>query len=178
MFLRLLSIETRKLLKHPWLWLGFAGLIGFFGLYFAARYAMLATAVRNGLVDTRGLELDLQIGIGLFSFLSILFYSATGALVSAYDFSDRGVQVWLVRGVPRSLLILARLFVVLTFGFVLITVAAGISLGFGALMRTLFLGSYSAQNLNWLEVPPTVLRVFWGAVPYLALTVLLASISR
>lgn len=178
MFLHLLSIETRKLLKHPWLWLGFLGLIGFFGLYYSARYAMLATAVRNGLVDTRGLELDLQVGIGLFSFLSILFYSATAALVSAYDFSDRGVQMWLVRGVPRSLLMLTRLVVVMTFGFVLVTVAACASLGFGALMRSLFLGSYSAQNLNWFEIFPAILRVFWGAAPYLALTVLLASISR
>jgi hypothetical protein len=178
MFLSLLSIETRKLLKHPLLWLGLAGLIGFFALYFAARYATMSTAVHNGLVDTRGLELDLQIGIGLFSFLSILFYGATAALVSAYDFTDRGVQMWLVRGVPRPLLMLARLLVVLAFGFVLVTVAAGLSLGFGALMRSIFLGSYSAQNLNWTEIFPAILRVFWGATPYLALTILLAAISR
>jgi hypothetical protein len=178
MFLSLLSIEARKLFKHPWLWLGLAGLIGFFGLYFAARYAMMSTAVRNGLVDTRGLELDLQIGIGLFSFLSILFYGATTALVSAYDFSDRGVQMWLVRGVPRPLLMLARLLVILAFGFILVMVAAAISLGFGALMRSIFLGNYSAHNLNWTEIFPAILRVFWDVTPYLTLTVLLASMSR
>lgn len=59
MFLRLLAIETRKLLKRPQMWLEFAGLLGIIGLYFAARYAMMANSVRNGL------ELDLQVGIGL-----------------------------------------------------------------------------------------------------------------
>lgn len=178
MFPRLLTIETRKLFKHPLLWLEFAALLGIFGLYFAARYAMLANAVRNGLVNTRGLELDLQIGLGLFSFLSILFYGATAALVSAYDFPDRGVQVWLARGVPRPLLMLARLVVVLFFGFILVTITILVTLGLAALMRTLFLGGYSAQNLDWAQVFPASLRIFWGATPYLALTVLFAAISR
>jgi hypothetical protein len=178
MFLRLLTIETRKLIKHPLLWLEFAGLLGIFGLYFAARYALMANSVRNGLVNTRGLELDLQIGLGLFTFLSILFYGVTAALVSAYDFPDRGVQVWLVRGVPRPLLMLTRLAVVLFFGFVLVTAAVFITLGFAALMRTLFLGSYSAQNLDWMQIPPAILRVFWGSVPYLVLAMLFAVVSR
>jgi len=38
MFLRLLSIEVRKLLKHPILWLEFAGLVLIMAAYFAARY--------------------------------------------------------------------------------------------------------------------------------------------
>lgn len=178
MLLRLLTIETRKLLKHPLLWLELAGLLGIFSLYFAARYAMMANSVRHGLINTRGLELDLQVGIGLFVFLSILFYAATAALVSAYDFPDRGVQVWLMRGVPRSTLVLARLITVLFFGFALVTVSFLSTLGIAALMRTLFLGSYSAHDLNWVQVFPAILRVFWGAVPYLALTVLFAVISR
>jgi ABC-type transport system involved in multi-copper enzyme maturation permease subunit len=178
MFVRLLSIETRKLLKHPLLWLEFTALLGIFCLYFAIRYAMMADSVRNGLVNTRGLELDLQVGIGLFVFLSILFYAATAALAGAYDFPDRGVQMWLVRGVPRSTLVVARLVLVLFFGFALVTVSFLVTLSVAALMRTVFLGSYSTQNLDWVQVVPAVLRIFWGAVPYLALTVLFAIVSR
>jgi ABC-type transport system involved in multi-copper enzyme maturation permease subunit len=178
MFLRLLQIEVRKLLKHPLLWLGLAGLLGIFALYFAARYALIANAVKNGLVNTRGLELDLQIGLGLFNFFSILFFAAVGSLVSAYDYPDRGVQIWLVRGVSRPLLMLARLVVVLLFGFVLVTISMFAILGFAALMRTLFLSGYTAQDLDWAQMPFAILRVFWSSVPYLALTVLCAVISR
>jgi hypothetical protein len=178
MFLRLLDIETRKLLKHPLMWLELAGLIGIFALYFAVRYALMTSAVRDGLVNTRGLETDLQIGLGLFSFLSILFYAATAAMISAYDYPERGVQTWLVHGVPRLQLILARLMITLTFGFVLVVIAAFASLGLGALSRTVFLGSYSAQNLDWTQVLPAILRLFAGSIPYLALTVLLAVASR
>ncbi len=178
MFLRYLTIETRKLLKHPLLWLELAGLLGVFALYFAARYALMVRAVQNGLVNTRGLELDLQIGLGLFNFLSIVIYAASAALVSAYDYPDRGLQIWLVRGVPRPLLMLARLAIVLLFAFVLATISVFAILGSAALMRTLFLGSYTAQNLNWTQIPPAILRVFWSSVPYLALTTLFAVISR
>jgi ABC-type transport system involved in multi-copper enzyme maturation permease subunit len=178
MFLRLLGIETHKLLKHPLIWLEFAALLGIFGLYFAVRYALIASSVRQGLVNTRGLELDLQIGLGLFSFLGILFQAATASLVCAYDHPDRGVQMWLVRGVPRGQLMLARLAVSLAFGFALVVVAVCATLGLGALMRTLFLGSVPAQNLDWAQVPPAILRMFWGTVPYLALTALLAVAGR
>ncbi len=178
MFLRLFTIEIRKLFKHPLLWLGFAGLIGIFVLYFAARDAMLVRAAPNDLRDARRLELDLQAGLELFSFLSILFYAAEAAFVSAYDYPDRGIQIWLARGVPRPLLMLTRMVVVLLLGFMLVTVSIFAILGSAVLMRTLFLGSYTAQNLNWAQILPTILRVFWGSVLYLALTALLAVVSR
>ncbi len=178
MFLRLFTIEIRKLFKHPLLWLGFAGLIGIFVLYFAARDAVLVRTASNGLRDARGLELDLQAGLELFSFLSILFYAAEAAFVSAYDYPDRGVQIWLARGVPRPLLMLTRMVVVLLLGLTLVTVSIFAILSSAMLMHTLFLGSYTTQNLNWAQIPPTILRVFWGSAPYLTLTVLLAVISR
>jgi ABC-type transport system involved in multi-copper enzyme maturation permease subunit len=178
MFLRLLDIETRKLLKHPLLWLEFAALLGIFSLYFAVRFALIASAVRQGLSDTRGLEFDLQIGLGLFSFLGILFQAATASLVCAGDYPDNNVQMWLARGVPRPLLVLARLFITLAFGFVLVVVAVFATLGQGALMRTIFLGGYSTQNLDWAQVLPAILRMYWATVPYLALSALLAAAGR
>jgi hypothetical protein len=138
----------------------------------------MATSVRNGLVNTHGLELDLQIGLGLFSFLSILFYATTTALISAYDYPDRGIQIWLARGVPRSLLLLARLAVALLFGLLLVSFAVIIILGVSTLARIVFLGGYTAKDLAWAQVPPAILRLFWASLPYLALTVLFAVSSR
>jgi len=178
MFLRLLSIEVRKLLKHPILWLEFAGLVLIMAAYFAARYALIANSVRNGLVNTRGLETDLQIGLGLFSFMSILFYASTAALISAYDYPELGIQMWLTRGVPRSLLMLARLAVTLLFGLLLVSFAVFTILGVATVARTVFLGGYTAKDLNWAQLLPAILRVFWASLPYQAMTVLFAVISR
>ena len=178
MFLQLINIETRKLIKHPMLWLALAGLFGLIGCYFAARYAIMANSIQHEPVDTHGLELDLHVGLGLFGFINIIFCAAAAALISANDFPDRGVQVWLARGTPRGLLMAARLVVILFFGFVVVITAAFAILGFAALMRTLFLGGYSTQNLDWSQILPASLRIFWGTVPYMALTVLLAVVSR
>jgi hypothetical protein len=178
MFLRLLSIEIRKLLKHPILWLEFASLVLIMAAYFAARYALMVTSIRNGLVNTRGLELDLQIGLGLFSFLSVLFYATTAALISAYDYPERGIQLWLARGVPHPLLLLARLAVTLLFGLVLVSLAVVTILGVATLARVVFLGGYTAKDLEWAQVLPAILRVFWASLPYQAMTILFGVISR
>jgi hypothetical protein len=47
-----------------------------------------------------------------------------------------------------------------------------------SLSRLLLFGSVNASNLNPAALLPAILRVFWAALPYLALTVLFAVISR
>jgi hypothetical protein len=56
------------------------------------------------------------------------------------------------------------------------TVAA--LLGLGAISRILSFGVVDASNLNLSALPLAILRVFWSSIPYLALTVLFAIISR
>lgn len=178
MFIKLLTIETRKLVKNPILWAEAGVLALIFVIYFIVRYAIIAEAVRNGLVDTRGLELDLQVGLGLFSNFSMIFFAATAAIVSAYDYPDRSIQMWLVRGVPRSLLFLVRMVVVLGLGLLLIAFLFAAILGIAALSRAAFLGGFTAENLNWAQILPAILRQFAAAVPYLAITVLFGVVSR
>ncbi len=179
MFLRLLDVEWRKLLKHPLLWLEFAGLIGILAMYFLMRYALIVSSARHGMVsETRSLLLDLQDGFELFGFVSILFYAAAASLVASYDFPERGVQAWLVRGVPRALLIWARLAIVLLVGVLLVAVAAFAALGVSELAHVTLLGSRSAGDLDWAQFGAAILRITWGAVPYLALTLLLSVASR
>lgn len=174
----LIRIEAQKLVKHPFLWLGLAGLILFFAAYFAIRYALMSASVRDGLVNTHGLELDLQIGLGLFNFISILFYAAAAALICGNDSADRSIQMWLVRGVPRPLLLLARISMVLVFGLLLSAFAVGAILGLSAGARMVFLKGFTAENLNAAQIGPAILRIFWASVPYMALTVFLAVAGR
>ncbi len=178
MFLRLLDIESRKLLKHPLAWLELAGVPAILALYFATRYLVVSPAARQGWSSGQGLTSDLQGGLDLFRMAGILFYASTAAFIAAYDLPERGLQMWLARGVPRPLLLLARLELVLAAGFLLVIVAAAASLGEGALARAIFVGDYTAPRLDWFQLSTSILHSFWGAVPYLGLTLLLAVGSR
>ncbi|MCL4271820.1 MAG: hypothetical protein KJZ72_19840 [Anaerolineales bacterium] len=178
MFLHLLTIETRKLFKNPILWADLGILTIIFAAYFTVRYAIIAEAVRNGLGNTRGLELDLQVGLGLFGNFSVLFYAATAAIISADDYPDRSIQMWLTRGAPRALLLLTRVVIILVIGLFLTIFIIGMILALAMLMRTAFLGGFTAQNLNWVQLLPATLRIFAASIPYLALTVLLGVVSR
>jgi hypothetical protein len=52
------------------------------------------------------------------------------------------------------------------------------TLGLAALSRTLFFGAVDTAHLDAAALLPVFLRIFWSSLPYLALTVLLAVISR
>jgi hypothetical protein len=174
MFLRLLGIEARKLLKHPILWLEFGGLTLIFAVYFIIRSVSVAASTAN----THGLETDLQMGLAFFGMFNVLFYAATAAFISAYDYPDYSIQMWLVRGVPRSLFMLARLTIILLLGFVQVLFTVFLILGSAALARTVFLGSFTVENLDWMQLFPVILCFFAASIPYLILTVLFAIISR
>lgn len=175
MFLRLLTIETRKTLKHPALWLGLAAL-----LFLLASFVFIShLQVANGFhKSSGGLEQDLLTGLAFFNWMGVLVYAVIAAVIAAFDYPDRSIQLWLTRGVTRPLLLFARLIVILLFGLVIVGFSVISLLALGVLSRTLFFGAVDASSLNLAALLPVTLRVFWGAVPYLALTALFAIISR
>jgi ABC-type transport system involved in multi-copper enzyme maturation permease subunit len=175
MFLRLLAIETRKTLQHPALWIGVSTL--FFILAVTTLIGHLQVT-RGYSSTTGGLEVDIQSGLQLFSWIGILVYSVTASVIAAFDYPDRSIQLWLTRGVPRPLLLLARLTVILLFSLLLVFITMIVILGFSALSRVFFFGTMDASNLNQFQLLPAILRIFWSSIPYLALTVLFAIISR
>ncbi len=178
MFWQLLNIECRKLIKHPLAWLELAGIPAILALYFSARYLTTGALAKEAFAGAPGWEADLRGGLELFRIAGILFYASAAGFIAAYDLPERSIQVWLARGIPRPALLIARLVLVLSVGFLMAAFAALASMGEGALARALFLGGYGAANPNWAKVFPSVLQLFWGAAPYLGLTLLLAIGSR
>src|SRR5512140_174645 len=178
MFVRLLDIECRRLLKHPLAWLELAGVPAILAFYFAAQYLVASSPARTLVVGAQGPQSDLTGGLELFRFAGILFYASAAAFIAAYDLPDRGIQIWLARGVPRPWLLLARAVIVLLIGFLLVAVAAAASLGEGALARAVFTGSHDTHALDRAQAFASITRTFWGASPYLALSMLLAVGSR
>ena len=90
-FLRLLAIETRKTLKHPALWIGLGGLL----FLLACAILIGHLRIRNGYGG--GIEMDLLEGLAFFSWLGILVYAILGAVIAAFDYTDRSIQLWLMR---------------------------------------------------------------------------------
>ena len=175
MFLHLLFIEIRKTLKHPALWLGLGVLVFLLALTILVDHLLLARGPRGA---SGGLENDLLLGLAFFNWLGILVYAVTGAVIAAFDYPDRSLQLWLTRGVPRALLLSARLTTILFFGWLIVCFAVAAILGLSALSRTLIFGTVDSTNLELTALPLATLRVFWSSLPYLALTVLLAILSR
>ncbi len=175
MFLRLLSIESRKTLKHPALWMGMCGLLFLLGCAILIKHVWILNNHEDG---SGGLEKDLLDGLVFFNWFSILVYAVTGAVIAAFDYTDRSIQLWLMRGVTRSVLLSARLAAILLFTFLIVGVTALAVLGLGALSRSGFFGVVETSNLNLAALLPAVLRVFWSSLPYLALSAFLGVISR
>jgi hypothetical protein len=173
--LRQLDIETSKTRKHPALWIGLLALFLLLGMFLLVSHLQVARGVR---ASQGGLEKDLLSGLAFYNWIGILVYAVIGAVIGAFDYPDRSIQLWLGRGVGRPGLLCARLAAILFFGLLITCFAVASLLALGALSRILLFGSVETSNLNISALPPVILRQFWSALPYLALALLLGVVSR
>jgi hypothetical protein len=173
--LHLLGIETRKTRKHPALWVGLLALLLLLGMFTLVRHLQIVRGVK---VDPGGLEKDLLYGLVFYNWTGVLVYAVIGAVIASFDYPDRSIQLWLGRGVGRPLLLLARLSAMLFFGLLMVAYAVAVLLALGILSRFLLFGAVESSNLDLSALPPVILRLFWSALPYLALALLLAVVSR
>jgi hypothetical protein len=173
--LRQLGIETRKTYKYPALWIGLLALFLLLGMFILVSHLQITRGVR---ADRGGIEKDLLSGLAFYNWIGILVYAVIGAVIAAYDYPDRSIQLWLGRGTGRPLLLCARLAVILFFGLLITIFAVTSLLLLGALSRFLLFGSVETSNLNLSALLPVILRLFWSALPYLALALLLGVVSR
>jgi ABC-type transport system involved in multi-copper enzyme maturation permease subunit len=173
MFLRQISIEIRKTVKHPALWIGLSALLLLLALYTVVHHSR----IKYGFIPPDGgLEKDLLAGLSFYNWIGGLIYAVAASVIMAYDYAD--LRLWLTRGMPRPVLLLARLTVILLLCGVLICMSIFATLGFGALSRVFLFGRVDGIHLNLAALVPAILYLFWSSLPYLALTVLLAVVSR
>ncbi len=175
MFLRLLAIDICKTLKNPGLWVGLAGVLFLLACATLFRHVQILHGYAE---SSGGLEKDLLSGLAFFNQIGILVYAILSAGIAAFDYVDRSMHLWLTRGVARPMLLTARLTAILFFGLLLVCFSVIAILGLSALSRSLFFGVVDATHLNPAALLPAALRLFWSSLPYLALTVLLAVLSR
>lgn len=173
MFLRQMSIEIRKTVRHPALWIGLTALLLLLALFIAIHHSQ----IKYGFTESGGgLEQDLLEGLSFFNWISGFVYAVTASVIAAYDYPN--LRLWLTRGLQRQTLLLARLTVILLVSGLIILFTVFATLGLSALSRSLFFGGVDSSRLNTAAVLPMFLRTFWTSLPYLALTILLAIVSR
>ncbi len=175
MFLSMLNIEIRKTLKHPALWGGLAALLVLLAMSVLVHHLEIS---RGYLSATGGLEQDFLNGLSFFGWIGILVYATTGSVIAAFDYPDRSIQLWLTRGLSRPVMLSARFAAILLFDLFFVVFTVLVLMGSGATSRSLFFGRVDTSNLDWIALVGVILRVFWGSLPYLALTVLFAVLSR
>jgi ABC-type transport system involved in multi-copper enzyme maturation permease subunit len=173
MFLRQVSIEIRKTVKHPALWVGLTALLLLLTLFIVIHHSQ----IKYGFTESDGgLEQDLLEGLSFFNWIGGFVYAVTASVIAAYDYPN--LRLWLTRGLPRQTLLLARLMVILLFNGSIILFTIFATLVISTLSRSLFFRTVDVSRLNTAALLPIFLRTFWISLPYLALTILFAIVSR
>ena len=170
-----LQIEIQKTRRNPAFWLGLGTLTLLLGIFTLANHFQTS---QSSTPVPANLAQDLLYGISNLNFLGVLVYAVSAAVIVAFDYPDRSLQLWLTRGIPRAQLLIARLVTILIFGLLLVTLMVLLTLGFVVFAQWIFFGKVVTENLSWGILPVTILRLFWSALPYLSLTLLCAVISR
>ncbi len=124
------------------------------------------------------MEQDLLAGLSFYNWIGVLVYAVIGAVIAAYDYPDRTLQLWLGRGMGRPRLWSAQLVAMMFFGLLAACFTVASLLALGVLSRFVIFGTVESSSLDLSALLPVTLRAFWSGLPYLALALLLAVVSR
>jgi len=189
MFWQILANENTKILRRRLFWVEIALValivIGLLlalyitvetnrngaGLPSEERLMLLQTVTWPGALVT---VLSLISGDGIGGLFLVILVGA----VTAQEYTWRTLQLWLSRGIPRSLFVLAK-FSALLLSAVLIVLAALIT---GSAITAYFSiqsnGSLPLEQVDFLHLVMSTIRTIYTLLPYGALTFLLAVASR
>ena len=184
MFWNLIVIEQQKLVKRAILWVELALMLVAVVAMNAMLFVILKTqpddpmigALQQTLVWPMGLMQSLGLASGA-SLGGILIVILMGAVVGQ-EYSWRTVQLWLSRGVPRPLFLVAKFTAVflpaLLFVFLPLVVGGGITAAFSQNL----LGHVPTADIEWGKLLLTALATAYTLLPYAALAFLLAIATR
>ena len=186
MFYNLLWIENQKNLKRKLLWVELILLVVFVifvftGLYVAIQGTPDGVTITDAdraklpeLVTWPGsLAFSLRFAAGS-KLLIIIFVGA----VTSSEYTWRTYQMWLSRGVPRSLMLVTK-FVALSLPILIVVAGALIAGGLISAFFSLHInGDLNLTQINVWRLGLDVLRTAYTMLPYVGITFLLAVATR
>jgi hypothetical protein len=182
-FVNVLRLEAVKVFRPLLLWIGLAGLAVvsgcFFSLYFAFRGNIPPSGTRL-LYWPDSLVYGLDQATGFFpatSFGAMLLIVVTGVL-TAREYSWRTLRLWLGQGVPRPMLMVAKLLVLLAPAAAIVLACLAVIGGLSAVFSFIDHGSVAIGRVDVAQLALAFGRTLLGTLPYMALTFLLAVAGR
>lgn len=177
MFPALVFIEWTRLFRRwlPWIAMALSAL--FVGLSLHNFYVLSAENAADGTFKMPGLSFDLATSLDQSFTIGALFIIMIGAALMGDDYAQRTNQHWLLRG-SRGSSVLAK-FVVLALTILIlnvVTLAAGAAFGLG--YKAWLTGSASVAGVNLAEAAWALIYLTVVVLPYAALMLLLALVTR
>ncbi|HRF48223.1 MAG TPA: hypothetical protein PLC98_11415 [Anaerolineales bacterium] len=177
MLLSLVSIEWIRLMRR---WLPWAALLlctVFSGLSLHNFYVLSAADFASGAVRLPGLSFDLATALDQTLVLGAPFIVVFGAVLIGDDFAQRTNQHWLIRA-SRTTSLLAKFatLALLILAWNSFTVLAGGAFGLG--YKFWLTGAFNLAGVNWLQLLWALFYMTIVCLPYGALALLLALLTR
>ncbi len=188
MFWNILSVENTKILKRRMLWIELGIVAGLLLVLFIILYATLQTTneqfmpgearaqVRDIITWPEGLQVGISIG-GVSMLGGLLVIVLVGA-VTAQEYTWRTMHLWLSRGLPRPVLIVAKFAALLLPIFLFVLTPFIFGGGLSAIFTLLLDKSLPVGQIQGWHLLMSFLRTVYTLLPYAALTFMLAIVTR
>lgn len=177
MFPALVFIEWTRLFRRWLPWIAMALCALFVGLSLHNFYVLSGEDTASGAFKMPGLSFDLATSLDQSFTVGALFIVMIGAALMGDDYAQRTNQHWLLRG-SRGASVLAKFAVLALMILILnvVTLAAGAVFGVG--YKVWLTGSASVAGVNVVEAAWALVYLTAVLLPYAALMLLLALVTR
>lgn len=181
MFWNILHMESDKVFRRRLLWIGLViailpMVIAFIALFHLSQSVSPAKywIWPGGLTSALAFANGFAPGYGYSAYLLVV----VAGLVTAQEYSWRTMQLWLSHGIPRPLLLLAK--ITLSLVTVLLVILAFLLVGGVTSMIFAYQlhGSIDSSHVDIVQLFLSYLRTSYGILPYIGLTFLLVVVSR
>ncbi len=193
MFTKMIAIEQQKISRRTMFWVELAlfllVIVGAMGLMLGARSMLQSGVTNSGNVRIEGIDLA-QTEAFLSWPLSFAYLQATlmavgpyliivlAGTVTAQEYGWRSFQLWLSRGVGRLIVLPAKMTAVTMATFLLVGAAFLLAIILSALTSLWLLDSLPFDLVNWGYVLISLFSITLALLPYGAIALLLAVLSR
>jgi ABC-type transport system involved in multi-copper enzyme maturation permease subunit len=188
MFMNTLSIENKKILKRRMLWIELGLLAALIIFLYVIIYATMQTSSEMAAgTEARQVVQDIIVWPGaVLNALSFGGGNSLGGLlaivligaITAQEYTWRTMHLWLSRGIPRPVLMGAKIVALLLPIFLFVVTPLLIGGGLTAIFTLQIDKSLPVGQINWWHLALSVLRTAYSLLPYAALTFMLAIVTR
>lgn len=184
MFARMFQIENTRLFKNRLFWAEAAILVGFLMFFFGGMFAISQLMPNEGLEEQIASSiywpgsLINAVGIAAAGGIGGLLIIVLSSVVVAQGYSHRTFSVWLSRGTPRAVVLLAQFAALALAAVLIVLIAALVGALISGLLTLAVHGSLPLDAVNFGQLGLSVLRTAYTLLPYVTLTMLFAVLVR